>query len=147
MADHAEADRVRIGLPVKCEYKGGLAALGKHGRNLWIRDGKIGHGELKLTHGLPLSEVRSVEVTERVFGETSVEINAMPGIRVTRTVRGAAPKLITDVIVRTVDGLDGLWTVEEHSSEWVRDRLRPALSRAGIPFYDDLLPHQRPTTP
>jgi hypothetical protein len=145
VAEHAEIDRMRIGTPVKCEYKGGLAALGKHGRNLWIRDGRIVHGELTLTHGIPLSEVGSVEVTQRVFGDTSVEILAMPGLPVTRTVRGTAPKLITDVVVRTVNGIDGLWTVEGHSSDWVRDRLRPVLNEAGIPFYDDLLPHQRPT--
>jgi hypothetical protein len=146
MSEHSEVDRVRIGLPVRCEYKGGLATLGKHGRNLWIRDGQIGYGELALTHGLELSEVHSVEVTERVFGETDVQIKAMPGLPVTRQVRGAAPKLITDVVVRTRDGLDGIWTVENRSSEWVRDRLRPTLSQASIPFYDDLLPHQRPST-
>jgi hypothetical protein len=145
VADHTKIDRVRIGLPVKCEYRGGLAALGKHGRNLWIRDGRIGHGELTLTHGIPLSQVHSVEVTQRVLGDTAVEITAMPGLPVTRTVRGTAPKLITDVVVRTVKGPDGLWTVEGHSSDWVRDRLRPVLKEAGIPFYDDLLPHQRPT--
>jgi hypothetical protein len=147
MADRGGVDRGRIGFPVKCEYKGGLAALGRHGRNLWIRDGQIGHGELTLTHGLPLSEVHSVEVAERVFGDTSVEIHAMPGLPVTRTVRGTAPKLVTDIVIRTANGLDGIWTVEDHSSDWVRDRLRPALTEAGIPFYDDLLPHQRPTTP
>jgi hypothetical protein len=146
MAENAGANRVKIGLPVKCEYKGAIATLGKHGRHLWIRDGKIGHGEVTFTHSIPLAEVRSVEVTERVFGETAVQIKAMPGVPVTRTVRGTAPKLITDVVVRTVDGLDGLWTVENRSADWVRDRLRPALRQAGIPFYDDLLPHQRPTT-
>ena len=146
MADRAELDRARIGIPVKCEYQGGLAALGKHGRNLWIRDGRIGHGELTLTHGIPLSEVHSVEVTQRVFGDTSVEVLALPGLPVTRTVRGTAPKLVTDIVVRTGHGVDGTWTVEGHSSDWVRDRLRAALNEAGIPFYDDLLPHQRPTT-
>ncbi len=136
---------VRIGPLVKCDYRGGTAALGGHGKHLWIQDGRIGHGELMLTHGIPLSEVRSVEVTERVFGETDVHIKVMPGLPLDRHVRGSAPKLITDVVVRTVDDHDALWTIENRDSNWARDRLRPALSEAGIPFYDDLLPDQRPT--
>jgi len=141
MAENAKVTTGKIGSPVKCDYKGGITALGKHGRHLWIRDGKIGHGELKLTHGILLSEVQ----TERVFGETDVQIRAMPGLPLNRHVRGTAPKHITDVVIRTVDGHDGLWAIENRSSDWVRNQLGPALSEAGIPFYDDLLPDQRPT--
>ena len=44
----------KIGFPVTCEYRGGNPGLGRHGRHLWIEDGKIGHGELSLTHSIPL---------------------------------------------------------------------------------------------
>ena len=147
MAAPVNVSTVRIGPPVRCHYRGGTAALGKHGRHLWIRDGKIGHGEVTLTHGIPLSEVKSVEVSERSFGETDVQIRAMPGLPLNRHVQGAAPKLVTDVVVRTADGHDALWTIENRSSDWVRDRLRPALTEAGIPFYDDLRPDQRQNVP
>jgi hypothetical protein len=135
----------KIKFPVKCDYRGGISGLGKHGRHFWIQDRKVGHGKFSLTHSIPLSEVHSVEVTERVFGQTEVQIRAMPGLPLDRHVRGTAPKHITDVVVRTVDGHEGLWTIENRSSDWVRDRLRPALSDAGIPLYGDLLPDQRPT--
>jgi hypothetical protein len=146
MADHTTTSTTKIRFPVKCEYRGGNAALGKHGKHLWIRDGKIGHGEFRLTHVILLSQVHSVEVTDRVFGGTDVQIRAMPGLPLDRPVRGTAPKPVTDVVVRTLDGQEALWTIEKRSADWVRDRLRPALSEAGIPFYDDLLPDQRPTS-
>lgn len=63
MAD--SESEVRIVFPVTCTYRGGHSALGKHGRHFWIQDGKVGHGEFHLRHSIPLSEVASVEVTER----------------------------------------------------------------------------------
>jgi hypothetical protein len=49
------------------------------------------------------------------------------------------------VIVRTLDGQEAVWTIRNRNADWVRDQLRPALGEARIPFYDDLLPDQRPT--
>ena len=139
-----DKDASKITFPVKCDYRGGNADLGKHGKHLWIQDGRVGHGEFSLTHSIPLTEVLSVEVTERVFGQTDLQISVMPGLPLDRHVRGTAPKHVTDVVVRTKDGKEALWTVENRSSDWVRERLRHALNDAGIPFYDDLLPDQRP---
>jgi len=53
---------LKIGFPVKCHYRGGHNSLGKRGTHLWISQGRIGYGEVKLTHGFPLSEVSSVDV-------------------------------------------------------------------------------------
>ena len=128
---------------MKCDYKSGVAALGKRGKHLWIRDGTIGHGEFSLTHSIPLSEIQSVEVTERVFGQTDVEISAMPGLTLDRHVRETVPRHVTDVVVGTKDGHEAIWTVANRGSDWVRERLRPALSNAGVPYYDDPLAAQR----
>jgi hypothetical protein len=65
MADQSSGTTSGIGFPAKCDYEGGIAALGKHGKHLWIEDGRIGHGELKLTHGISLSDVSGVEILER----------------------------------------------------------------------------------
>jgi hypothetical protein len=138
--------RVKITFPVKCEYKGGNTALGKHGKHLWIQGGKIGHGQFKLTHEIPLSQVHSVEVTDRTFGGAGVQIRAMPGLPLDKHIGGAAPRHVTDVVVRTLDGREALWTIKKRNADWVRDQLRPALGEAGIPFYDDLLPDRRPTS-
>ena len=35
---------------------------------------RIGYGELRLTHGFPLSEVSSVDVKEREFGGSDAQI-------------------------------------------------------------------------
>jgi hypothetical protein len=145
MADDTVTGTSKIRFPVKCEYRGGIVALGKHGKHFWIQDSKVGHGEFSLSHSIPLRQVASVEVTDRVFGGTDVQIRAMPGLPLNRQVRGAAQKHVTEVVVRTSDSQEGLWTVDNRSADWVRDHLRPALSEAGVPFYDDLLPDQRPT--
>jgi hypothetical protein len=60
--------RVTIGLPVRCLYRGGHDALGRRGRTLRIKAGRIGWGALRLSHSIPLAEAASVEVTERQFG-------------------------------------------------------------------------------
>jgi hypothetical protein len=42
--DETAVDISKISFPVKCDYKGGIVGLGRHGKYLWIQDGKIGHG-------------------------------------------------------------------------------------------------------
>lgn len=145
--DGGPASRASVIFPIPCEYRGGNTTLGRHGRHLWITDGRIGHGELKLTHDIPLSDVRSVEVTERTVGGADIHIVAMPGLPLTRHVPGAAPRQVTEVTVRRADGQCALWLIRNRGAEWTKARLRPALREAGIPFYEDLLPADRPSDP
>jgi hypothetical protein len=133
-------DKVRIGFPVDCTYHGGNKALGKHGKHFWIEDGKVGHGELGLTHGIPLGDVASIEVTERSYGGSEVQVLVAPGLPVGRRVRGAAPKQETDIVVWSKDGQQATWVVERRGAAWVRKKLATAMHAAGIPFHEDVLP-------
>jgi hypothetical protein len=38
-------DSANVGFPIHCVYHGGNAALGSHGRHLWIADGRIVQAE------------------------------------------------------------------------------------------------------
>lgn len=111
------------------------ANVGKH---FWIEDGKIGHGELRLTHSILLTEVVSVEVTERTYGGSGVRIQIAPGVPVTKRIHGTAPRQVTDITVRTRDGQDASWEIERRGADRVRNKIAPALRQAGIPFYEDL---------
>jgi hypothetical protein len=138
-----EPASAHIAFPVHCDYLGGNSALGHHGHHLWITDGRIGHGELRLTHGIPLSDVLSVEVDARdgggVDAQTLLSFGAVDG-----GMRFAhPPAVITDVTVRSRDGQEAAWVVEERDVRWVRERLAPALLDAGIPFYGDPVPPGR----
>lgn len=132
--------RVTIGFPVTCEYRGGNPELGGKGRHLWIEDGKIGHGELHLTHAIPLTRVTSIDVTEREFGGTDAQTLMAFGTQPLVTKHASRPKQITDITVRTIDGCMALWIVEHRGADWVRQRLTPALQQARIPYYADLPP-------
>jgi hypothetical protein len=139
---------VKIGFPVKCHYRGGHTSLGKHGTHLWISQGKIGHGERKLTHGFPLSDVSSVDVKEREFGGSDSQVFFSAGMGFGGMRRGGGPpasrpKVMTDITVRTRDGQAALWVVEGRRADWTRGRLTPALTQARIPYYDDLPPSER----
>jgi hypothetical protein len=123
---------VNIRFPVKCHYTGGIAALGKRGKHLWIQDGLIGHGEFSLTHSIPMAQVTSVEVTERVYGETGVPIQVYPGVPMVRRVRGTAAKQETEIAVVTKDGQEGHWLVEQRGRDWVLEKVGPALRKARI---------------
>lgn len=94
----ASSDRdvkgVRISFPVKCEYHGDLSELGAHGRNFWIENDQIGHGQVGLAHSMSLSEVASTEVAEREVGGSEGSTFTFPslpgapvGIRPTPTYR------------------------------------------------------------
>jgi hypothetical protein len=141
-----ESSSVKIGFPVACECRGGNKALGRRGRRLWIEGGRIGHGELSLTHSLPLAEVASIEVTERGTTGTRASTFASPGLLPGRNFPKAGPRQFTDVRVHTRDGQTALWIVERRGGEWVRDKLAPALHDAGVPFHDELPPGERAKT-
>jgi hypothetical protein len=125
-------------------YRGGNTSLDGHGRHLWIEDGKIGHGELKLTHSIPIADVESVEVVERDYGGSEASTLIVQGqIGTGKGHPATAPKQLTDITVRTKDHQEALWVVEGKSQQWVRGKLAPILQAAGVPFYDDLPPSQR----
>ena len=139
---------VKIGFPVKCHYRGGHTSLGRHGPHLWIAHDQIGYGEMRLTHGLPLSDVASIDVKEREFGGSDEQFFFAAGTGFGGMRRGGGPptsrpKVMTDITVRTKDGQDTLWVVEGRKGDWVRERLTPVLERAQIPYYDDLPPEER----
>ena len=140
MPGHPESEeKVNIGMPVKCVYRGGHTGLGTHGRHLRIEDGQLGHGEFSLTHSIPLNTVTSVEVTEYQFGGS--EARTVVGLGIAGGIRGGSatdPRQVTIVTVRTRDGQEATWEVEHRDAAWVRERLTPALRRARIPYYDDL---------
>jgi len=139
---------LKIGFPVTCHYRGGHASLGRHGAHLWISDGRIGYGQVKLTHGVPLSDVSSVDVKEREFGGSDAQVLFAAGAVFGGLRRGGGPpasrpKVMTDITVRTKDGQDALWVVDGRRADWVRERLTPVLQQARIPYYDDLPPQER----
>jgi hypothetical protein len=107
-----------------------------------MQDGKIGHGTFGLSHALPLSDVASVEVTERQVGGKEAQTLLAFGAR-PRNQPGSSPKQITDITVRTRKGEEARWIVEQRSAEWVRKRLTPALRQSRIPYYDELPPRVR----
>jgi len=139
-------DSVTIGFPVKCSYRGGHTELGAHGKHFRIEDGKIGYGEFSLSHGLPLSAVASVEVTEHDFGGSEGQTLISVGTMKTGGAGGrpaSEPKQVTLITVRTKDGQEPVWEVEHKGADWVRDRLTPLLSNAGISYYDNIPPQDR----
>lgn len=154
--EDAGDDRVFIGFPVKCHYRGGHRVLGNHGVHLWIKDGRLGHGQLSLTHSIPLGDVSSVDIVERHEGGSEGKILMAQGLAQTlgsgalgggRGSPGSTPKVVTDVTVRTKDRQHALWVVEDRGGAWVRGRLTGVLHAHRIPFYDDLAPSDRSAAP
>ena len=137
MADEAAGSISKISFPVKCDYKGGIVALGKHGKHFWIRGGQLGIGEFSLTRSISLGDVARVEVNERQVGgsdeQTLVSSGMSPGLAYRSGGRPASrPKQVTEITVVTKDGQEGLWEVERRGGDWVRDKLAPSLKSAGI---------------
>jgi hypothetical protein len=130
-----------ISFPTRCRYLGGHRTLGRRGRHLWIRDGRIGHGFFRLTHSIPLTEVTSVEVSERQIAGSARRMVYAAGVgaRAGGSYR-RRPVQITDCIVRTTDAQEAAWEVSRRSEAWVRDKLRVALLESGVPFFDELTP-------
>jgi hypothetical protein len=137
-------ESVNIGMPVKCVYRGGHAALGSHGRHFRIEGDKLGHGEFSLTHAIPLATVTSIEVTEHQFGGSPAR--TVVGLGIAGGIRGGSatpPRQVTVITVRTRDGQEPTWEVEHRGGAWVRERLTPVLRRVRIPYYEDLPPSER----
>jgi hypothetical protein len=133
-------DSITIGFPTKCVYRGGHAELGKHGKHFRIEDGKIGYGEFKLSHSIPLDSVASVEVEEHEFGGSQARTLISVGtvkLGGTRGSPASEPRQVTLITVRTKDGQEPLWEVENKGANWVRERLSPVLRNAGIGYYGD----------
>jgi hypothetical protein len=140
-------DQVTITFPVHCRYLGGHRALGGRGRHLWIRAGRVGHGNLRLARSIPLTEVASVEVSEREIGGTGRRLVYAVGLRTRPSTFNHPPKQLTDIVVRTKDGQEAVWQVGRRGEDWVRDKLRAALHGNGVLFYDELRPEQRVRRP
>lgn len=154
--ENADDDPVFIGFPVRCHYRGGHRVLGRHGVHLWIKDGRLGYGQLRLTHSISLSDVSSVDIEERQEGGSEGKILMAQGLAQGlgsgvfgggRGSQASSPRVVTDVTVRTKDSQDALWVVEDRGGEWVRERLTRVLRAHRIPFYDDLPPSERATYP
>jgi hypothetical protein len=90
-----------------------------------------------------LSSVTSVDVQEREFGGTEAQTLMAFGAQPVVTKHASKPKQVTDITVRTSDGHQALWVVEQRGADWVRERLTPVLRQARIPYYADLPPSQR----
>jgi len=108
-----KSSSVKVGFPVKCHYRGGRKSRGEHGRNLWISQDRVGHGELRLTQGFPLSEVSSVDIKERGFDGSDARFFFAAGVGFGGLRRGGGPpashpKVMTDITVRTRNGQDAL---------------------------------------
>ena len=80
----AEKTVSKISFPVKCDYRGGIIALDRRGKHLWVKNGQLGVGEFRLSHGIPLADVTGVEVNERQVGgsdeQTLMSSGMSPGI-------------------------------------------------------------------
>jgi hypothetical protein len=133
----------KIGFPVKCDYKGGISALGERGKHLWIEDGNIGHGEFKLTHKVSLSGVAGVDIIERTTGGADAQPMLAQGVHGAHRSPRVKPKQFTEVSVRMKDGQVGLWAVQRHEGDWVRNKLAPALHAPGLPSSRSGAPEHR----
>lgn len=124
---------VRIGFPAKCRYKGGNRNLGAHGRHLWIKDGRIGYGRVRLSHSIPLETVERIELSERVIEGVDPRPLLVQGLPASgrRSAKGAR-KLFTDISVHTADGQTALWVVEQRDIDWTRRKLEPVLDEYRI---------------
>jgi hypothetical protein len=128
---------VAISFPVECKYIGGHSALGSHGHHFRINDGRLGHGEFRLTHSVPLSDVVSVTIAQRGVAESTdgdrfLAFNALYGEGKGLSGAPKEPRVTTDITVRTKDGQDACWTVKQRDGGWVHDKLAAALGEAGI---------------
>ena len=90
-----------------------------------------------MSHGVPLSDVASVEVVERQVGKEKV--GAMLAFGPVGGHAGKGSKQVTDIVVHTKDGQQGNWVAQKRGGAWIRGKLGPVLHDAGIPFHDDLL--------
>ena len=131
---------VHIGFPVDCKYVGGNTDLGKHGHSFRIEGDRLGHGELHLSRSIPLTDVTSVTIAQRGTEES-------PGGGPLLAAGGGGPyglggvgiqhakaRITTDLMVRTVDGQEAHWIIEQRGGAWLQAKLSDVLRRRGIPL-------------
>jgi hypothetical protein len=128
---------VTISFPVECKYVGGHSALGSHGHHFRIDNGRLGHGEFRLTHSIPLTDVASITIAQRGVAESTdgsryLAFNALYGEGKGLSGAPKEPRVTTDISVRTKDGQEARWTVEQRDGGWVHDKLAVVLGEAGI---------------
>ncbi len=99
----------RIAFPVWCVYRGGHRALGEHGRNLWIADGRIGTGVDRIRWGVPLEDVRRVEVADRVVNDAPPGKPQFTRNPPGRSFSGSETRQLVDITVHTTDGQAAHW--------------------------------------
>jgi hypothetical protein len=131
--------RIHIGIPINCKYVGGNADLGERGHGFWIEGGRFGHGEFHLSHSIPLTDVTAVTIAQRGTAEPASNgplLAAGGGVYGLGGVggRAAKPKITTDLIVRTSDGQEARWIVEQRGGDWVQAKLADLLRDLGIPL-------------
>jgi hypothetical protein len=132
--------RVHIGIPVDCKYVGGNANLGRHGHSFRIEGDRLGHGELHLSHSIPLTDVASVTICQRGTAEPAWNGPLVAaggggpyGLGGVGIQHGKA-KITTDLTVKTVDGQEAHWIIEQRGGAWVQAKLSDVLRRRGIPL-------------
>jgi hypothetical protein len=135
-----QATDVHIGFPVGCRYVGGNTALGDHGHGLRIQGDRLGHGEFHLTHSIPLADVTGVTIAQRgaeespAAGPLVVQGSGSPFGLGGVGIHHAPMKITTDVTVRTRDGQEAHWVVEQKGGAWLQDELAGPLRARGIPL-------------
>jgi hypothetical protein len=137
--NHATAS-VHIGFPVDCKYVGGNTVLGKHGHSFRIEGDRLGHGELHLSHSIPLTDVASVTIAQRgseeprgggpLLAAGGGGPYGLGGVGI----HHANAKITTDLMVRTVDGQEAHWIIEQRGGAWLQAKLSDVLRGRGIPL-------------
>jgi len=124
---------VGIGFPARCRYRGGNRSLGAHGRQLWIKDGRIGHGRLRLSHSIPIETVERIELSERAIEGVVPRPVLAQGLAGSgrRSAKGER-KTFTDIFVHTADGETALWVVEQRDADRARRKLSTILDEYRI---------------
>ena len=131
---------VHIGPVVTCKYVGGIAELGKHGHGFRIEGDRLGHGETHLAHSIPLTDVASVTIAQRgtdepagsgpLFAAGAGGPYGLGGVGI----QHAKTKITTDLTVKTVDGREAHWIIEQRGGAWVQAKVSEVLRSHGIPL-------------
>jgi hypothetical protein len=131
---------VHIGFPVDCKYIGGNSNLGSHGHGFRIEGDRLGYGEFDLSHSIPLTDVAAVTISQRGTaapgGSGPLLAVGAPGLNGLGSggFLSQAAKITTDLIVRTRDGQEAHWVVEQRGGAWVQEKLGDLLHNLGIPL-------------
>jgi len=131
---------VHIGPLVTCKYIGGNSALGKHGHGFRIEGDRLGHGESHLSHSIPLTDVASVTISQRGTAEPAGDgpllaaggggPYGLGGVGI----QHGKPKITTDLAVKTKDGQEARWVIEQRGGAWVQAKVADVLRMHRIPL-------------